>query len=200
MARDYSFMRFANKEDRIELCLERKIRKSGYAGFISSKYFEELIVIFVNDRLLDEYCIRGGYISVQEDGTHPKIILDTATFNDIKRGVATARFLLFHEIGHYFCGHFAEKSTLEDEFHKRNLHLKSYEVSTDEVEADCFGAEFLGAEYAIGALQDAMEQRMINDLLCGTLENDASQMAMREYQLRIDAVQERFGLYQKDKE
>jgi hypothetical protein len=200
MSRDYSYMRFSNNEDRIELCLERKIRKSGYAGFISSKHFNDIIVIFVNDTLLDENCIRRGYIAVQDDGTHPEIILDTATFNGIKRGVATARFLLFHEIGHYFCGHFKEKSTLKDEFCKRNTLLKNYEVATHEVEADCFGAEYLGAEYVIRALQDSMEQRMTNDLFCGTLENAVSQMAMREYQLRIDAVQEHFGIYQNDEE
>lgn len=197
MAREYSFMRFGNRNNRIELCLERKVRKSGYAGFISSKLLREVIGIFVNDNLLDENCIRGGYITVWEDGTYPRIILDTATFNGIKRGSVTDRFLLFHEIGHYFCGHLLTLSTLEAEFSERNVHLERYEVSADEVEADCFGAEYLGAEYAIWALQEAMEQRMAGDLLCGSVENTASKMAILEYQLRIDAVNEYFGLYEK---
>lgn len=64
-------------------------------------------------------------------------------------------------------------------------------VYTDTLLASNYGVRF------VWALQEAMEQRMADDLLCGSVENTASKMAILEYQLRIDAVNEYFGLYEK---
>lgn len=114
-----SYMRFGKGKRIIELCLERKARKHGFAGIVASKLFRETIGIYINDELLEEYCIGRGYITAQEDGTHPIIILDTDTFNGIKRGENADRFLLLHETGHYSCGHLAESSALDDEFSYR---------------------------------------------------------------------------------
>ena len=198
MAREYTVMRLGKGKKKIELCLERRIRKYGYAGLIISNLFQEEIIIRVNESRLDEYCIRRGYISAREDGTHPKIIIDTDSFNGIKRGVIADRFMLFHEIGHYCCGHLTNPPELEAEFSKRIEHLENDEVSADEVAADCFAAEYLGPEQVILALQEAMEQRMTNDLFYGTADDPISKMAIYEYQLRIDAVNERFGLLEED--
>ena len=71
MAREYIVMRLGKGKKKIELCLERRIRKYGYAGLIISNLFQEDIVILVDDSRLYEYCIRRGYISAREDGTHP---------------------------------------------------------------------------------------------------------------------------------
>lgn len=198
MAREYTVMRFGKRKKKIELCLERRIRKNSYAGLIISNFFREEIVILVDDSRLDGYCIRRGYISALEDGTHPKIILDTDSFNGIKQGVIADRFLLFHEIGHYCCGHLTNPPELEAEFSKRIACLENDEVSADEVAADCFAAEYLGPEQVILVLQEAMGQRMTNDLFYGMAEDPISKMAIYEYQLRIDAVNERFGLLEED--
>ena len=198
MAKEYSVMRFRNGKNIVELCLERKIRKNGYAGLVFSKLFGETIGIFVDENHLDERCIRGGYITARKDGTDPCIILDGATFNGIKRGEATARFLLMHEIGHYCCGHLADPPLLEDELSKRKACLAENNVSSEEVEADCFAAEYLGAVCARWALQEAMEQRMTRDVFFGVAMEPDSQMVRREYQLRIEPVNERFGLSEED--
>ena len=198
MARVYSVLRFHNGKDIVELCLERKIRKNGFAGIVFSKLFDETIGIYVNDCLLDEYCIRGGYITVLEDGTCPRIILDTATLNGIKRGVVASRFLLMHEIGHYCCGHLTDPPLVEDENSKRIACLLKNDVSSDEVEADCFAAEYLGAENVRWALQETMEQRMTRDLFFRVEMEPESKIALREFQLRIESVNERFGLSEED--
>ena len=39
-----------------------------------------------------------------------------------------------------------------------------------------------------------MERRMAADLVYGVAEEDISQKALLEYQLRIDAINDRFGL------
>ena len=198
MAREYTYMRFDNKKDIIEVCLERKVRKNGFAGLVSSKLFGETVWVFVDETHLDERCIRGGYINARKDGTNPCIVLDTATFIGIKRGETNARFLLMHEIGHYCCGHLADPPLLEDEYSKRKACLEENDVSSEELEADYFAAEYLGAVYVRWALQEAMEQRMTRDFRLGVEGEPVSQMALCEYQLRIDSISEQFGLYEED--
>lgn len=41
MAREYTVMRFGKRKKKIELCLERRIRKNSYAGLIISNFFEK---------------------------------------------------------------------------------------------------------------------------------------------------------------
>ena len=43
-------------------------------------------------------------------------------------------------------------------------------------------------------MQEAMEQRMARDLFFGVNMEEESEMAMREYNLRIEAICECFGL------
>ena len=57
-----------------------------------------------------------------------------------------------------------------------------------------FAVNYIGAEAVVWALQDSMERRMTADLVCGVEEEDISQKALLEYQLRIDAINDRFGL------
>lgn len=192
MSREFSFMRFGKGDRMIEVCLERKVQKNGFAGFVFSKRFHEDILIVVNDILLNERNIRGGYITVQENGTNPIIILNNWTFNEIKRGVPSARLLLFHEIGHYCCGHLNHLPTLESEHKRRREYAAQNSVSPEELEADSFAADYLGGEYVVWALQDSMESRLAINLMDGVYSDSA--LALQEYQLRIDAINEHYGL------
>ena len=194
MSRDFSFMRFGKGPNTIEAFLERKVRKSGFAGFVCSKRFREDITIVVNDTLLNEYNVRRGYITMREDGTYPIIILETQTFNEIKRGVPSARLLLLHEIGHYCCGHLDHPPMLESECQMRRDYAAQNSVSPEELEADSFAADYLGGEYVVWALQDSMEKRMAIDLMEGTHFDSCNDLTLHEYQLRIDIINERYGL------
>lgn len=200
MANEYSFMRFGEKKQKITICLERKVRKHGYAGFVSSKLLKEAIVLIVNNDLLEELCIRSGYITAQENGSNPRVILSSDTFNGIKRGDISDRFLLFHEIGHYCCGHLDSPPAVEHEYYKRVKLLKNNIVLEDELEADRFAAEYLGALYSRWALQEALEQRQTWGMYSGDFSNTENELALREYQLRIDAMCVHFGLHEDEKE
>jgi hypothetical protein len=114
MGREYCVMRFGRSGRKVDVCLERKIRKNGYAGFVSAKNFQETVIIVVNDVFLAEQGIRIGYITAQKDGTHPVIILTSTVFVELKRGILSARFFLMHELGPYYYGHLEQPPTLED--------------------------------------------------------------------------------------
>jgi hypothetical protein len=83
---------------------------------------------------------------------------------------------------------------IEEELAMRERLLEENQVSQDEVEADAFAVNYLGAEAVVWALQESMERRMTADLVYGVEEEDISQKALLEYQLRIDAINDRFGL------
>ena len=122
------------------------------------------------------------------DGTHPVIILTSTVLVELKRGILSARFFLMHELGHYYYGHLEQPPTLEDEFLKRKAALSRGIVPQEELEADCFAVRCLGAENVRLALQEEMEKRMAYDLMCGVASDPISELALREYQLRLDAI------------
>lgn len=188
MGREYCTMRLGRSGQKVELCLERRIRRNGYAGFASSKSFREVVLLVVEDGFLEEQGVRVGYITAREDGTHPMVIMTGAAFEELKRGNFSYRFFLLHELGHYYHGHLAQPPKLEDEFQKRREALTKGIVPEEELEADNFAVQHLGTENAIAVLQEAMEERMAYDLMCGTSADPISELALREYQLRIDAI------------
>lgn len=194
MAREYTYMPFGKGAHRLEVVLERKVRRGGYAGLVVSKQFPGTIGIVVREDLLDEMNVQSVYITDKKDGSDPRIILSMETLVGIKRGCIADRFSLLHEVGHYICGHLVDPPDIEEEFGMRERLLEENQVSQDEVEADAFAVNYLGAEAVVWALQESMERRMTADLVYGVEEEDISQKALLEYQLRIDAINDRFGL------
>ena len=194
MAREYTYMPFGKGAHRLEVVLERKVRRGGYAGLVVSKQFPGTIGIVVREDLLDEMNVQSVYITAKKDGSDPRIILSMETLVGIKRGCMADRFSLLHEVGHYACGHLVDPPDIEEEFAMRERLLEENQVSQDEVDADAFAVNYLGAEAVVWALQESMERRMAADLACCIEEDDISQKALLEYQLRIDAINDRFGL------
>jgi hypothetical protein len=187
-------MPFGKGAHRLEVVLERKVRRGGYAGLVVSKQFPGTIGIVVREDLLDEMNVQSVYITAKKDGSDPRIILSMETLVGIKRGCIADRFSLLHEVGHYICGHLVDPPDIEEELAMRERLLEENQVSQDEVEADAFAVNYLGAEAVVWALQESMERRMTADLVYGVEEEDISQKALLEYQLRIDAINDRFGL------
>ena len=188
MGREYCTMRLGRHGQKVNLCLERRMRKNGYAGFVSSKCFQEDVLIVVNDGFLEEQGIRLGYITAREDGSHPMVIMTSTAFTELKQGHISVRFFLMHELGHYYHGHLVQPPKLEDEFVKRETAIGKGVVPKEELEADSFAVQYFGVENVIAALQEVMEERMAYDLMCGTSADPISELALCEYQLRIDAI------------
>ena len=194
MAREYAYIPFGKGAHRLEVVLERKVRRGGYAGLVASKQFPETIGIVVREDFLDEMNVQSAYITAKKDGRDPRIILSTETFVGIKRGCIADRFSLLHEVGHYVCGHLVDPPDLKEENAMRERLLEENQVSQDELDADAFAANYLGAEVVAWALQEKMERRMATDLAYGVEKEDLSKKALLEYQLRIDAINDRFCL------
>ena len=188
MSREFSYMRFGKGTRQMALYTERKICKNGYAGVVFSPLLHESIRIFVNDRRLEDMAIRMGYISVLPDGTDPVIFLTTDAFYALKRGSRAMRFLLFHEIGHYVCGHLSRPPRAGDPNRRRFELVTRGLVCPDELEADRFAVTYLGRDYAIWALQEAMGERLCFDMRTGAFGDEISNGALAEFQMRIDAI------------
>ena len=197
MRRKYSVMHYGKGKSRITLLLERKVWKNGFAGLVLSDRLEDSIVLAVDNRRLDENCLRRIYITAQKDGSKPVIVLSTAAFVGLKRGYDINRCALLHEVGHYCCGHLVNPPLLEEEVERRSKLVAQNKVAEEELAADAFAAEYLGAEYVAWALQECMDQ-WFAEQLCEDDPDDGQ--VLREYQMRINHLSRQFGLDEEDEE
>ena len=197
MRRKYSVMHYGKGKSRITLLLERKVWKNGFAGLVLSDRLEDSIVLAVDNRRLDENCLRRIYITAQKDGSKPVIVLSTAAFVGLKRGYDINRCALLHEVGHYCCGHLVNPPLLEEEVERRSKLVAQNKVAEEELAAGAFAAEYLGAEYVAWALQECMDQ-WFAEQLCEDVPDDGQ--VLREYQMRIDHLSRQFGLDEEDEE
>ena len=203
MRRKYSYMYFGKKKNRITLFLERKPRKNvfsglnGFVGLVSSNRFKEDIALAVDEEWLDEEGVSDTFISSEEDGSGPVIVLSTAAFIGLKRGYPSDRFGLLHEVGHYCCDHLVNAPPLEEGDEQRRKLVAQNKVSETELAADAFAVEYLGAWYVSLAMADCIDQLAAEHLHYGI---DDFTPTMREYQMRIDHIAEQFGFYDEDEE
>ena len=197
MRRKYSVMHYGKGKSRITLLLERKVWKNGFAGLVLSDRLEDSIVLAVDNRRLDENCLRRIYITAQKDGSKPVIVLSTAAFVGLKRGYDINRCALLHEVGHYCCGHLVNPPLLEEEVERRSKLVAQNKVAEEELAADAFAAEYLGAEYVAWALQECMDQ-WFAEQLCEDVPDDGQ--VLREYKMRINHLSRQFGLDEEDEE
>ena len=198
MRREYSYMYFGKKKNRITLLLERKVRKGGFAGVVLSNRFKADIPLAVDNERLDEICAHGMCIgALGGDRSKPAIMLSTAEFVGLKRGYPASRFALLHEVGHYCCGHLVNALPSKEERELREKLVAQNKVAEDELAADAFAVEYLGAWYVSLAIADRIDQLAAEQLHYGI---DGFTPPMREYQMRIDHIAEQFGFYDEDEE
>ena len=198
MRREYSYMYFGKKKNRITLMHRRKPCKNGFAGAVLSDRFKESIALVVDEEWMDDEGCSRTFITAQKDGSRPVIVLSTAEFIGLKRGYPIDRFGLLHEVGHYCCGHLVNAPPLKEEHEKRGKLIAQFKVAEDELAADAFAVEYLGAWYVSLAMADRIDQ-----LAAIQLHYDGTggfTPTMWEYQMRIDHIAEQFGFYDEDEE
>lgn len=198
MRREYSYMYFGKKKNRITLMHRRKPCKNGFAGAVLSDRFKESIALVVDDEWLDENYAPSMCIGAQEeDGSKPVIMLSTAEFVGLKRGYPASRFALLHEVGHYCCSHLVNAPPLKEERERREKLVAQNKVAEDELAADAFAIEYLGAWYVSLAMADRIDQLLSIQLHYDDVDFKS---AIREYNMRIDHIAEQFGFYDEDEE
>ena len=146
----YQEMSFGKKQKRISLIHMNKPIQNGIVGLVTSRMFSDKIAIII-DNIPDEECDRDfACLACGKNGSVPRIIMSREVFYDIKRGKPYARFILLHELGHYFHQHHLIQNKYRDE--ERAELASNDEASEEEIKADLFAAEYLGIEKAVEGL------------------------------------------------
>ena len=127
-----------------------KPMQNGIVGLVTSRIFSDKIPIII-DNIPDEECdLDFACLACGKNGSVPRIIISREVFYDIKRGKPYARFILLHEIGHYFHKHHLIQNKYRDE--ERAELASCDEASEEEIKADLFAAEYLGIEKVVEGL------------------------------------------------
>ena len=164
-----------------------------YAGdvwFLPERNDEEAMLVIVDDSIYDDG-ISSCYATKIDNWTIPTIIMDSETFSGFMSGKDLSRFKVFHEIGHYRLGHLDVCTEIEQESAERKRLLREYKVYQVELEADRFAASYMGIDEVIAALTEAQECKMRDDIIYGFYGAELGILALREYDLRIQALEER---------
>lgn len=178
-----------SRAERIEICMERKPHRSGWAGLICSPLFRRNLSIIINEDLLDRLGVNNGFITTSDDGSMDAVIMTRDVFDGFKQGKAYCRLFLFHEIGHFVRGHLDSMQSIADESEMRIEYIRNGSVPPRELEADMFAVKYLGTQTVLCGLRDGQEQRSARDMLDGVSNDETSIAALREYDLRIAAIE-----------
>lgn len=194
MNNEYMIIRFSKngQEPDISIELLPEPEKSCYAGdiwFLPERNEEDAMFVFVDDSIHDDG-IRGCFATKIDNWTIPAIVMDSETFFGFLHGSDVYKFKIFHEIGHYRLGHLDVQTDIDQEFEERKRLLKEHKVYQAELDADRFAASYVGVDVSIDALTEAQENRMTHDIVDGSFGSELSTLALREFDLRIQALED----------
>lgn len=165
--------------------------ESCYAGdiwFLPERNDDEAMFVFVYDSIHNDG-IRGCFATKIDNWTIPAVVMDSETFYGFLNDSDSCKFKIFHEIGHYRLGHLDVQTDIDQEFEERKRLLKEHKVYQVELDADRFAASYVGADISINALTEAQEGRMSHDIVDGSYRSELSILALREFDLRIHALE-----------
>lgn len=176
-------MSFGKKKNRIDVYHLNKPWKNGLAGMITSNLFQEKVGIVVDEVLLSKNEADYACLGVSENGIAPRIVMANDIFYGFKRGCPMARFVVFHELGHYFHG------DLNESFNTENYDAERINIATQgkvidvEVEADIFAVNYLGVDTALDGLSKLSNQ--VSQVV-------GSDLAVSEIRSRINIIRDKF--------
>ena len=158
-------------------------------GFLRLLKEKREILIEVNEERMVEHKARGARIAVF-DNIGPMITLDSISFEKLyAKGNKDDLFILFHEVGHYMCGHFESPLSEEEVAMERVKCILSGEVWHEELEADRYAARMIGIQPAIDGLKQMMRESSQKDMDAGYFGDESWMLTMRDYMNRIKALE-----------
>ena len=184
----YHTMSFGKKENRILLTHLKKPVRYGFAGMVSSRLFPQNVALIVSQQSNTEREYDLACLAIAPGSSSVRIEMDDSIFYGVKRGENLARTVLFHELGHYYHNHL-KGGTMDISKYDTERFAKaaSGEPIQQEVEADAFAAQYLGLNYVeeglrslIGVLRNHIDE--------GIFDDETGEMAVRELELRIEAL------------
>lgn len=182
----YSRMYFGKGKGRICVVHITKPNKTGFAGMVTSKMFNDNIAIIVDrsdpiQRDFDFSCL-----AFSKGGTVPRIMIQEDLFYDFKRGTDEARTILLHEIGHYANGDHGHE-------HYDDNRLETAQMGSVlemEIRADFFAADYLGYDIVLCGLK-ALKKRILS-FLSDESTSDAYQSTIAELAARTSLIEKKY--------
>ena len=190
-----NYMYFGKGKDRIKLTHLSRPWKLGLVGYITSNLFDGMIPLKIVDSNLGNITIDLAGLGLNSKSNTAFIALDEEIFYGIKRGSKMARFILLHEVGHFFHRNDNEKMSLspDDKDKLREEAVRNGSVLKDELDADSFAASYLGKDALEGIqelkrrMQEQIEQIEIQ---YGDECEHNGDIAIKEIELRISTLKE----------
>lgn len=173
---------FNNGKDKIELTLLDEPLEQGLVGMVSSELSAENIAIVVEDNPktveYDFACL--GYT---KDKTVPRVMMKSEFYNDLKKGTAETKTILFHELGHYVNGDIFANTDSEDG--ERVELVAENKVSDKELKADAFAVQYLGTDCVAQGLTD-LKKRILTEY--ADYDEESLNITIKELDIRISTI------------
>lgn len=183
-------MSFGKKGNRITLVHMNKPISLGLIGMLQSPLFSENIALVIDASPEDDRDYTFACLAYAAGNCHPRILMDRELFYDVIRGSAEARFILFHEIGHYVNQDCAELGFNNDTYQESRINAtENSVVSKHEAAADDFAVRYFGREQAIKGLSCLLSR------IKGKYDNEDydandTRLAIKELEMRIQRIRE----------
>jgi len=179
MKRTINRMSFGKNDKRIDIFHLTKPQKNGIAGLIESKQFKDKIGMIVDDDLQTNYDADFACLVTSKNGIAPRIIMERRIFLGLKRGDAMSRFIIFHELGHYYNKDINESFNSEKYDAERINYVEQGSILKNEAAADDFAVEYLGRDTSIKGLNELYDQ---------VISANENEMAATEITLRLRSL------------
>ena len=152
-----------------------------------------IIPIELNDEKMERTHSGIARIALYGDDRddHPMITLTEDCYQAIK-DKASSEFCIYHELGHYFCGHLTSENT-EGYRKARTDAIKNHTVFWQEEMADAFATHYVSGDLIAAELDD--RNAYFSALhYSSAIDEDDFQMMTSEYTYRSSAVRAYCGL------
>ena len=173
-------MSFGKKDQRIDIFHLSKPQKNGIAGLIESKQFKDKIGMIVDDDLQTNYNADFACLVTSKNGIAPRIVMERSIFWGLKRGDAMSRFIIFHELGHYYHKDLDDGFNSEKYDAERINNVEQGKILKNEAAADDFAENYLGKDTSVKALKELYNQ---------VVAMDGNEMAATEISLRLRSLE-----------
>ena len=176
-----------------EVLAPRKKRCLGYVwiGDPVSENPENVsgIMIEVDDNLMKRTQSSTARIALFGEDLHPVITLDEHYSSALQNDNQSV-FPIYHEIGHFECGHLRSNTNTAPLQNRKNGVVESI---SEEVEADLFASHYVSPEECISFLQDRQEYVFRMQLLGEGIKENVDAM-LTEYSARIAAIADHWDI------
>ena len=189
---DPEAVEFLKKID--DIMITRGKRCAGYAWVGDPEKEDSFgILIEVDDELMEQTHSCGARIALYGDDRHPVITLTEERYCEIRDG-EDIEWSVYHEIGHYMCGHMngeigyeTNETYIESRIEGDAVRLR------EECEADFFASHYVAPEEVLDSLSDR-ENDVFSQKICGNTDKRIADAQLKEFSVRISSLADKWNI------